>query len=305
MVYAEEFRRLLRDAHERSGKGVLAFEHSLGLKGGALKAILDPDQSQTPRLDKAERIAEALGLEFYIGPPRDRPPVALPSRGWASCGADGWGPIERATPRHLIAPVELTDHDAFWAVAAGTSMIQEGIRPGDHVLVSPGLKPVPGDRVWVVDHRGRAALKRLTSMSDDDVELRGWHSADGGATQEAFTARYPRRFVSELAPIIAVYDGPPGRRTAPAFISDPRSDEFPPAPGRNVEYAFVDVGDEKLPPRIADALGVPVDADLGTAVAAVENLKEEALRRHVAERIEAAIAELERLRSEIVPPART
>ena len=32
-----------------------------------MKAILDTNQNQLPRLEKAERIAKAIGLEFYIG----------------------------------------------------------------------------------------------------------------------------------------------------------------------------------------------------------------------------------------------
>ena len=35
-----------------------------------MKAILDTNQNQLPRLEKAERIAKAIGLEFYIGPLR-------------------------------------------------------------------------------------------------------------------------------------------------------------------------------------------------------------------------------------------
>lgn len=76
MGVADDLRAILREAHAQSGKGVLAFEHSLGLPGSSLKAILDEEQNQTPRLDKAEKIAHALGLELLLTP-KINGPVSL------------------------------------------------------------------------------------------------------------------------------------------------------------------------------------------------------------------------------------
>ena len=70
MSVTEDLRRYLREAHRASGKGVLAFENALGFPKSALKAVLSDQYNQVPSLDKAERIAEALGLELYLGPPR-------------------------------------------------------------------------------------------------------------------------------------------------------------------------------------------------------------------------------------------
>lgn len=70
MNVTDALREYLRDAHAKSGKGVLAFEYSLGFSKSALKAVLSDQYNQVPSLDKAEKIAKALGLELYLGPPR-------------------------------------------------------------------------------------------------------------------------------------------------------------------------------------------------------------------------------------------
>lgn len=71
MSITENLRQYLRDAHAKSGKGVMAFEHELGFPKSALKAVLSDQYNQVPSLDKAERIAEALGLKLYLGAPED------------------------------------------------------------------------------------------------------------------------------------------------------------------------------------------------------------------------------------------
>ena len=75
MNVTDALRQYLRDAHAKSGKGVLAFEHSLGFPKSALKAVLSEQYNQVPSLDKAEKIADALGLELYLGPPRPTDPA--------------------------------------------------------------------------------------------------------------------------------------------------------------------------------------------------------------------------------------
>jgi len=83
MAAGEKFLVLVADALARSGKGILAFELEHRLKPSSIKAIVSPALRQTPSIDKAEMIAQALGLEFYIGPPRavkdqDAPPPLPP-----------------------------------------------------------------------------------------------------------------------------------------------------------------------------------------------------------------------------------
>ena len=62
--------RELRTALARSGLSHRGLEAELGLKNWALKGYLDATAPRVPSVDRAEEIARALGLEFYIGPPR-------------------------------------------------------------------------------------------------------------------------------------------------------------------------------------------------------------------------------------------
>ena len=47
-----------------------AFEEAVGLKKNALKGLLDKSAPRTPSLENAKAIAEAVGLELYLGEPR-------------------------------------------------------------------------------------------------------------------------------------------------------------------------------------------------------------------------------------------
>jgi len=115
MAAGEKFRMLVADALARSGKGVLAFEMEHGLKPSSIKAIVSPALRQTPSIDKAEMIARALGLEFYIGPPRaaqdqDAPPP-LPPRLCARLHLpDG------ATEADALAAIDLLSHSGHRAM---------------------------------------------------------------------------------------------------------------------------------------------------------------------------------------------
>ena len=64
-------RSLIRDAVKKSGMGLRRFEKAHNLKPWTLHGLLDPARKQKPSLDRAAEICRALGLEFYIGPPRD------------------------------------------------------------------------------------------------------------------------------------------------------------------------------------------------------------------------------------------
>jgi len=44
-----------------------------------LRGFIDPSREQIPSIDKAAKIAEAVGLEFYIGPPRFSDPAPIPT----------------------------------------------------------------------------------------------------------------------------------------------------------------------------------------------------------------------------------
>lgn len=76
MVHMSETKRfieLLRGEIAVRGVSERRFEDMLGLKKWSLRGLLDPKRSQSPSIDKAKEISDALGWEFYIGPRRSEP----------------------------------------------------------------------------------------------------------------------------------------------------------------------------------------------------------------------------------------
>ena len=52
------------------GIGVRKLEEQTKLPKWFLRGVIDESRKQTPSVDRAKEICDALGLEFYIGPPR-------------------------------------------------------------------------------------------------------------------------------------------------------------------------------------------------------------------------------------------
>ena len=64
-------RKAAQQALARTNLGARRFETVNGLKPWSLRGLLDNRRQQVPSVDRAAEICEALGLEFYIGPPRE------------------------------------------------------------------------------------------------------------------------------------------------------------------------------------------------------------------------------------------
>ena len=102
------------------------------------------------------------------------------------------------------------DPEAFWVTATGPSMVPEGIEAGCLCLVSPSRDIAPGDRVWIRDITGAAAIKRLVSIEDDGrLMLRGWQDFRQGRQQSFDEERFPAG-IDRVHPVIAVFKGKPG-----------------------------------------------------------------------------------------------
>ena len=67
----DALRKVIRELVSESGVGARKFEAMHGLRPWALRGILDPKRKQSPSVDRAAEVCKALGLEFYVGPPRD------------------------------------------------------------------------------------------------------------------------------------------------------------------------------------------------------------------------------------------
>ena len=150
------------------------------------------------------------------------------------------------------------DQDMFWVSAIGQSMIPEGIRSSAFCLVAPDTEAREGDRVWVLDHEGKAAIKRLVEKQENgNLGLRGWMPIRDGQQKDFVEERFAAG-LREVYPVIAVFEGRPGSETC-SYIPDPRppAHAVPPAP-------------ERIPGAITDLLGLPEGASAETVVAAIE-----------------------------------
>ncbi|SDW74768.1 Peptidase S24-like [Sulfitobacter pontiacus] len=67
----KSFEKIIADRLEELGTNAFAVEQSANLTKDAIRSVIRPDSKRSlPRIDKALKICEALGLELYIGPPR-------------------------------------------------------------------------------------------------------------------------------------------------------------------------------------------------------------------------------------------
>ena len=177
-------------------------EAALGLEENELKGILDAKQPRTPSVTKAKKIADALGLEFYVGPRR---PVSLSTSQvdpvFASDGqefeqvplysaqlAAGDGASNEAPQvidhlafrRDWLKSIGVSPQSAVIARAHGDSMIPT-LQPGDALLIDraradpPAKVRAPGDtrpaQIYALVDDGHARVKRLELASPGTLIL--------------------------------------------------------------------------------------------------------------------------------------
>ncbi len=264
----------IRGALTQNDESVRGAALRAGLPVRSLQNVLD---GRDPGLTRVEQICNALGIQFQIGPPRDGAPVGLPRapnwsafteatlphRGLATCSVQGWSksqPLRDPLPR----PEDIMDDDAFWVSATGQSMIPEGIDGGCVCLVSPGREVRDGDRVWILDFQGRAAIKRLVEKTETgSLKLRGWLPKRDGEQQSFDEERLPAG-IREVYPVVAVFRGKPGTEGA-EYIPDPKA-PAPAAPPEGSNVAPV----ERVPKAITDMLGLPEGASADAVLKAME-----------------------------------
>jgi len=162
--FAEAVRRRLAERGQSRYRAAV----NSGLPQDAIRSVLN---GHVPRLNRAEQICRALGLELYIGPARDvqvEADSAEPSRPLTRFDPSVQLPVRVLSPPspevHLTeseeadltrsAPVDLDDPQAFYVNCYGDSMVPAGIGPADFCLVSPCGRLKPGQRIWLRDRKG-------------------------------------------------------------------------------------------------------------------------------------------------------
>ena len=113
---------LIRTGMERSGVGVRRYERDHGLRPWALRGLLDPSRRQAPSIDRAAEICTALGLELYIGPPRNEPARSVNTPENSQIAQPAPVPLPPDLERQIQSLVRA-------AVAAGGDPIPPDLRP--------------------------------------------------------------------------------------------------------------------------------------------------------------------------------
>ena len=137
---AEAVRRRLAERGQSQYRAAV----NSGLPQDAIRSVLN---GHVPRLNRVEQICRALGLELYIGPPRDVQVEAdggEPSRPLTRFDSSLQLPVRVPLPpspevclmeseeqdRTRPAPVDLDDPQAFYAFYYGYSMVPTGMGRG-------------------------------------------------------------------------------------------------------------------------------------------------------------------------------
>lgn len=113
MREGERFRQMLKEMIDARGTSERRFEDDFKLPKWSLRGILDPKRAQVPSIDKAKEICDALGLEFYIGPPRDRPGQRLELAGEEFASVPLYDPTASAGPGDVVEAEAVTGELAF------------------------------------------------------------------------------------------------------------------------------------------------------------------------------------------------
>jgi phage repressor protein C with HTH and peptisase S24 domain len=174
-----------------------AVEKAAGLPADAVRSILRGEKKSGTTLNRAQDVCEALGLELYIGPPRDtvgaeQPPAVDPqefaniplheaSLAAGAGVANGVEPIVDylSFRRDWLRRIGTAPANAVLARVSGDSM-EPTIWAGDMVLVDRSKTVVPvrtssskkgRSAIYAVLDDGHARVKRIERPSEDQILL--------------------------------------------------------------------------------------------------------------------------------------
>ncbi|MDE2905989.1 MAG: helix-turn-helix transcriptional regulator [Acidobacteriota bacterium] len=216
--FAEAVRRRLAERGQSQYRAAI----NSGLPQDAIRSVLN---GHVPRLNRVDQICRALGLELYIGPPRDvqveaddgaepsrpltrlNPKVQLPVRMLSQPSQDVFLMKSEEQDRTRPAPVDLDDPQAFYVSYYGYSMVPTGIGSADFCLVSPCAKLEPGQRIWLRDRKGREGLRWLIRLTAATYEVAAWDTPKPNGHQDLVPERWERKDVDDRGVILAVYRG--------------------------------------------------------------------------------------------------
>lgn len=169
-----KLRSAIRESLRRSGVGARRLESELGLKPWSLRGILDPRRPQVPSVDRAFEICQALGLEFYIGPPRDdASPHGPGASTWSDAEFPRWAERLRNEMRRDLTEILDRSNEPVSADKFLSSTLHElsaGASGGTGVVEESVAGYVAFTRRWLARHALFPPLCTIISVKGDSME---------------------------------------------------------------------------------------------------------------------------------------
>ncbi|MDP2087197.1 MAG: S24 family peptidase [Gemmobacter sp.] len=154
-----DFSKIVAERLSVLGQNAYAIEKAHNLPPDAVRNVLRGAKKSGTPLNRAREICAALGLEFYIGPPRDTGPVEqvildgrdfahIPLHQASLAAGDGASNEAEEIVDHLafrrswLTRIGVSASNAVLARARGDSMLP-GIHCGDMVLIDRSKREVP------------------------------------------------------------------------------------------------------------------------------------------------------------------
>ena len=145
-----DFADLVQGRLEELGHNINSFEASRGWPQGFLRAVVRTDGKRTvPNIERAQTICDALGLEFYIGPPRldiYPRPVKNPKDGeYSIIPYDSRDPTRLGRPPLAFSSLWLRKHEVdpkrMSVVVVPNDDMAPSMQPGDLLLIDGSFVP--------------------------------------------------------------------------------------------------------------------------------------------------------------------
>jgi SOS-response transcriptional repressor LexA len=179
----QSFADIVQKRLKELGKRAFTVEQERGLPRDAIRNVLRSEKQDGPTLNRARQIARALGLEFYLGPPRETGPiynVSLDGADYAAIPridarlAAGAGAVNEevghtdalAFRRDWLRERAISPDQACLLTVTGDSMAPT-LHDGDLVMIDRRRRDIRNRRVYaLVDTDGTARVKRLDVIPD-------------------------------------------------------------------------------------------------------------------------------------------
>lgn len=187
--FSKAFAEIVSAQLQALGKNAFAAEKEGGLPVDSIRSVIRDDEKRAvPRISRAKEICDLLGLELYIGPPRDTAPVAqvvLDGADFASIPRiDAALAAGAGAENHSDAVIETLAFRRDWlnknhvspAAARLVRVAGDSMAPtlldGDMVMIDTSRTSVRSGRVYAFRDHGETRVKRIELADEQTVILR-------------------------------------------------------------------------------------------------------------------------------------